>query len=743
MSEVGEAAPAAGAGASLGGAVAALANKLRQGDVALALGVAAILVVLILPMPTWLLDASLALSITFSVMVLMTCLFIPRPLDFSSFPTVLLLATMLRLALNLASTRLILAEGHTGPDAAGHVIEAFGRFVMGGNFIIGVIVFTILMIVNFVVITKGSGRIAEVAARFSLDAMPGKQMAIDADLSAGLIDEGEARRRRKNLEDESAFFGSMDGAAKFVRGDAIAGLLITVINVVAGIVIGVVQKGMSFAAASETYTLLTVGDGLVTQIPALVVSTAAGLLVSKAGVVGSTDKALFGQLSSYPKALGLTAFLLLCLALLPGIPMAPFLAIAMAVGFLAWRIARRQEQAVVEEAQKAEQAAAQPSDEPISTALAIDELRIELGYGLLPLINETRSYRLTDQIKALRRQIAGDMGFVMPSVRILDNMQLGANEYVVRVKEVESGRGEVRPGKLMVMDPRGASIELPGEAATEPAFGLPAMWIDEALREEAAFRGLTVVDPATVMTTHLTEILKDNMAELLSYAATKKLLDDLPAEQKKLVEDLIPSQISVASLQRVLQRLLSERVSIRDLPTILEGVAEAVAFTHAVVGISEHVRARLARQLSHAHAGPQGAIHLVTLSPEWPGRGASARHGAEPAAGVHRQGAAGLRRPGAARRGAGAAHQPARAALRPVDRRALPAVHRGALAERDPPAGPHPHPGPAVSHASPLLHRADRARGDAPGPRRHGRGCDHRRHASQRARPRRARDSGP
>jgi len=617
MSDASNAAPEAAAGPSLGGLLAGLADKLRHGDVALALGVTAILVVLILPLPTWLLDASLAISITFSVMVLMTCLFIPRPLDFSSFPTVLLLATMLRLALNLASTRLILSEGHTGPDAAGHVIEAFGRFVMGGNFIIGVIVFTILMIVNFIVITKGSGRIAEVAARFSLDAMPGKQMAIDADLSAGLIEEGEARKRRKALEDESAFFGSMDGAAKFVRGDAIAGLLITVINVVAGIIIGVAQKGMSFSAASQTYTLLTVGDGLVTQIPAIVVSTAAGLLVSKAGVTGSTDKALFSQLSGYPKALGLTAFLLFCLALLPGIPMAPFLALAAGVGFLAWRVVRRQQQDVVDEVEKAEAASAQPVEEPIATALAIDELRIELGYGLLPLINETRTYRLTDQIKALRRQIASDMGFVMPSVRILDNMQLGANEYVVRIKEVESGRGEVRPGKLMVMDPRGAAIDLPGEATTEPAFGLPAMWIDEALREEAAFRGLTVVDPATVMTTHLTELLKDNMSELLSYAATKKLLDDLSSDQKKLVDDLIPSQISVAALQRVLQRLLSERISIRDLPTILEGVAEAIAFTHAVVGISEHVRARLARQLSHANAGPQGAIHLVTLSPEW------------------------------------------------------------------------------------------------------------------------------
>ncbi|ANK80945.1 MAG: flagellar biosynthesis protein FlhA [Rhizobiales bacterium NRL2] len=602
--------------------LAVLKSHLMRGDIALALGVVAILVVLMLPMPGWLLDFSLAISITFSVLILMTCLFIGKPLEFSSFPTVLLIATMLRLSLNLASTRLILSEGHTGTDAAGNVIEAFGNFVMGGNFVIGIIVFSILVIVNFVVITKGSGRIAEVAARFTLDAMPGKQMAIDADLSAGLIDEKDARDRRKELEDESTFFGAMDGAAKFVRGDAIAGLLITFINVIGGIVIGVAQNDMSFGAAAQTYTLLTVGDGLVSQIPALIVSTSAGLLVSKAGVTGSADKALFGQLSGYPQALGLSSFLLVAMSLLPGIPMLPFLALAGAAGYGAWYMARRKKDAAAAEIRReddARQAEEEtPSEQPLSEVLAIDELRLEIGYGLLKLLEgDGNAPKLTDQIRALRRQFATDMGFVMPSVRILDNVQLGANAYSIRIKEVQAGAGDVRVGRLMVMDPAGRPIDMRGEETIEPAFGLPAKWIDESLREEASFRGLTVVDAATVVTTHLTEIMKDHMAELLSYAETRKLLDDLPDAHKKLVDDLIPNQISVSAIQRVLQNLLSERVSIRDLATILEGISEAVGFTKNVTLITEHVRTRLARQICNANLSPDGYLPLVSLSPEW------------------------------------------------------------------------------------------------------------------------------
>jgi flagellar biosynthesis protein FlhA len=592
----------------------------QRSDISLALGVVGILIVLFLPMPSWLLDFSLAISITFSVMVLMTSLFIVRPLDFNSFPTILLMATMLRLALNVASTRLILSNGHEGTDAAGKVIETFGNFVMGGNFVIGIIVFIVLLIVNFMVITKGSGRIAEVAARFSLDAMPGKQMAIDADLSAGLIDEDQARERRRILEDESTFFGAMDGAAKYVRGDAVAGLLITFINIIAGMIVGVAQNGLTFAEASHTYTLLTVGDGLVSQIPALIVSTAAGLVVTKAGVSGATDRALFGQLSNYPRALGVSSFLLVVLAVVPGMPMFPFLLLAGITGFAAYTLTRKRQREILdrlEEEEAVEAAEAVPAEEPISSALAIDQIRLELGYGLLPLINDEEGYRLTDQIKALRRQIASEMGFIMPSVRILDNMQLNSNAYVLRLKEAEAGQGEVRPNLLMVMDPRGEEVALPGEKTTEPAFGLPALWVERSMKEEASFRGYTVVDAATVITTHLTEIVKDNMSDLLSYAETQKLLDDLPSENAKLVDDLVPSQITVSGIQRILQNLLAERISIRDLPTILEGIAEGAGYTQNIVMITEHVRARLARQISAANTSPKGFIPLVTLSPEW------------------------------------------------------------------------------------------------------------------------------
>jgi flagellar biosynthesis protein FlhA len=595
--------------------VAAFAARFKRGDIALALGLVAILAVLILPMPPWLLDVGLAISITFSVLILMTALFISRSLDFSSFPTVLLIATILRLALNLASTRLILSNGHEGTAAAGHVIEAFGHFIMGGNFVIGIIVFAILVIVNFVVITKGSGRIAEVAARFSLDAMPGKQMAIDADLSSGLINETEARRRRRELEDESSFFGAMDGAAKFVRGDAIAGILITFINIVAGIIIGVAQMGLTLAEASHTYTVLTVGDGLVAQVPALIVSTAAGMLVSKAGVQGTADKALFGQLGGYPGALGMSATLMGALALLPGVPVLPFVSLAALVGGAAWLSTKRAEKA--KEVAIAAAAPAPVAEEPITAALQIDDIRIELGYGLISLVNAGSGALLTDQIKGLRRQLANEMGFVMPAVRIQDNMQLGANTYVIRVKEVEAGRGELRPNMLLVMDPRGDKVTIPGEATTEPTFGLPAMWVQENHREEASFRGYTVVEPATVITTHLTEIVKDNMAEMLSYTETQKLLDDLGREHQKLIADLIPSQISVGGVQRVLRNLLHERISIRDLSGILEGISEACGISQNTSAITEHVRARLSRQICHQVAGDSGYVPLVTLSPDW------------------------------------------------------------------------------------------------------------------------------
>ncbi len=591
---------------------------LQRSDILMALGVMTIIVILIVPVPPLLLDLLLAVSIILSVLILMTALFIHGPLEFSAFPTVLLVATMLRLALNLASTRLILAKGHEGTNAAGHVIEAFGNFVMSGNFVIGIIVFSILVIVNFIVITKGSGRIAEVAARFTLDAMPGKQMAIDADLSAGLIDEKEARQRRRTLEDEASFFGAMDGASKFVKGDAVAGLLITAINIVGGLIIGVAQMGISLREAATSYTILTVGDGLVTQIPALIVSTAAGFLVSKAGVAGAADKALSSQLTGYPKALGLSAAVMGAMAFLPGIPFIPFATLGAVAGYLAFKLDRTHRQKAAVATAETEAAAPAPAEEPIATALKIDDLKIEIGYGLLGLVNGADGAdRLTDQIKALRRTMAAELGFVMPSVRILDNVQLEANSYVVRVKEVEAGTGQIFPNQYMVLDPAGGQVDLPGLRTVEPTFGLPATWIDASLKEEASVRGYTVVDAATVISTHLTEILKSNIADLLSYAEVAKLLKELPKEQADLVKDIVPSQISISGVQRVLQILLAERVSIRDLGTILEGIAEAVAITRSAQGIAEHVRARLARQLCAQYASPAGHLPLVVLSAQW------------------------------------------------------------------------------------------------------------------------------
>jgi flagellar biosynthesis protein FlhA len=615
-----------GSGATGGGfpGLGEIGRILKRGDLALAFGILTILVVLIMPLPSVVLDLFLAISITLSILILMTSLFIQAPLEFSSFPTILLISTMLRLSLNLASTRLILSRGHEGTDAAGHVIQAFGNFVMGGNFVIGIIVFAILVIVNFVVITKGSGRIAEVAARFHLDAMPGKQMAIDADLGAGLIDEKVAKERRKALEDESGFFGAMDGASKFVRGDAVAGLLVVFINIIGGIIIGVAQQGLGFAEAAQTYTLLTVGDGLVTQIPALIVSTAAGLLVSKAGVSGAADKALMKQLSGYPQAAGMSAGVMLVLAMLPGIPMLPFLALGSGAAWLAIsarknnRVAKVAAASAASAPAEAAAKAAAAAEEPIATALKIDDLKIELGYALLPLVNgPDGTDRLTEQIKALRRSLAIEMGFVMPSVRILDNVQLEANTYVIKIKEVDAGSGRIWPNSFMVMDPGGSQVAVPGIHTTEPTFGLPATWVDASLKEEASLKGYTVVDAATVLSTHLTELLKNNMSELLSYGEVQKLLKELPKEQSELVKDIVPSLVTVSGIQRVLQLLLSERISIRDLSTILEGVADALAFSRNPATMVEHVRARLARQICAQNTSHNGYLPLIALSAKW------------------------------------------------------------------------------------------------------------------------------
>ncbi|SMH47523.1 flagellar biosynthesis protein FlhA [Azospirillum agricola] len=617
--------------AAFGEMYAVVKASLKRGDVVMAIGILIVVVGLIMPLPAVMLDLMLGLNITISILILMVVLFIEKPLQLSSYPTILLITTLLRLSLNMASTRLILTQGHEGTSAAGHVIEAFASLVMGGDFVIGVIIYAILTIVNFKVITAGSGRIAEVAARFTLDAMPGKQMAIDADLSAGMIDEGTARARRKELEDESAFFGSMDGASKFVKGDAVAGLLIMFINVIGGVTIAVLRHDMPVMTALDTFTKLTIGDGLVSQIPALVISISAGFLVSKAGMGGSTDKAVVGQLTGHSQALALAAGAVGVLALLPGMPMMTLLPVVAAVGGAAWYLPRLQakKEAAEAEAAAAEAAAqsgggggpggAQMADEPIATALAIDLIRLELGYGLLSLINQPQagSHRLTDQIKGLRRQIAGEVGFVMPAVRIQDNLQLPPNTYIIRVKEIEAGRGDIRPTMLLVMDPRGDAMSLPGEQTVEPTFGLPAIWIEPGYREEALFKGYTVVDPSTVVTTHLTELIKDNMPELLSFTETQKLLDETDKEHQKLIADVVPNQITVGGLQRVLQNLLAERVSIRDLPTILEGVSEAASQTRSITQITEHVRSRLARQICDVNTNEMGFIPLVTLSPDW------------------------------------------------------------------------------------------------------------------------------
>ena len=596
----------------MGPLLAPLRKYMPGSDIGLAIGVVTLLSVLVIPLPTFLLDLGLALSVTSSVLVLMVALFLNRPLDFTSFPTLLLLTTLLRLSLNVATTRLILSHGHEGPAAAGHVVAAFGGFLMGGDVVIGLILFCILLVVNFMVITKGSGRIAEVAARFSLDAMPGKQMAIDSDLSSGLIDEKTARKRRRELEEESGFYGAMDGAAKFVRGDAIAGLIITVINIVGGLAIGLLRHGMPFADAAATFTTLTAGDGLVSQIPALLVSTAAGIVVTKGGVEGTADVALVRQLSGSPKPLAMAAGAAAVLAMMPGLPALPFLAMAGLAGGGAWLRHKSPH-----EPEDAPPPPVPMGDPPISDTLRIDLIRLELGYGLLSLAGGDAP-RLTEQIKGLRRSIAAEMGFVLPPVRIQDNMELDADSYVIRVKEIDAGKGELRPAMLLAMDPTGGVPKLPGEQTREPAFGLPALWIEPSSKEEAMFLGCTVVDPPSVLTTHLTEVVRQNVAELLSYVETQKLLDELPRDQQKLVSDMIPSQITVGGVQRVLQSLLAERVSIRDLPTILEGIQEACGGpSRSIPALVGHVRARLARQISDSHNGPGGYVPLITLSSEW------------------------------------------------------------------------------------------------------------------------------
>jgi flagellar biosynthesis protein FlhA len=589
-----------------------LRRLIPGGDVGFALCVLFQLSILILPIPTFLLDMALALSFIASILILLVSLSLERPLDFSSLPTLLLLTTILRLSLNVATARLILSHGADGPEAAGQVVAAFGTFLMGGDLAVGAIVFTMLLMVNFIVITKGSSRIAEVSARFYLDSMPGKQMAIDADLSSGLIDEPTARIRRNELSEESGFYGAMDGASKFVRGDAICALVITLINIVGGLAMGMLRSHMTIESAFSTFTTLTVGDGLVSQIPALLVSTAAGIVVSKGGAEGKMHSRLTKQLGSNPNPLMVASAAAGILALLPGLPTLPFLVVSGLAGAGAWQRFN---------AKRAELAAAvpevRPPDDNAPLLSALDIVRIELGYGLLDLAGGAAKH-LPEQIKRLRRALASELGFVLPSVRIQDNVELDPYSYVFALKEISAGTGELRPLMMLAISPGDQAPALPGERTTEPTFGLPACWIAPAIAEQARMAKWTVVDPTTVLTTHLAEVVKENIAEFLSYGETQKLLGGLPQDQQKLVADLVPSIITVGGLQRVLQMLLAERISIRDMSTILEAVQEACAIGSKSVGlIVAHVRTRLARQISESLTGPAGYIPVVVLSPEW------------------------------------------------------------------------------------------------------------------------------
>jgi flagellar biosynthesis protein FlhA len=596
-----------------------LALSLSNRDVGFALGVMMILAMLFIPLPAMVLDFGLAISLSLSALILMVALWIPKPLEFNSFPTLLLVVTMLRLSLNVASTRLILSEGHTGTNAAGGVIEGFSKFIVAGNFVIGIVIFAILVIINFIVITKGSTRIAEVSARFSLDAMPGKQMAIDADLGAGMIDEEEARQRRKELEDESGFFGAMDGASKFVRGDAIAGIIITAINAVGGILIGTVQHQLSISEAANVYTVLTIGDGLVSQIPALIVSLAAGLIVTKGGTVGAANEAIMDQLSKFPKALYMAAGLLFGIGLLPGFPMLVFATLSTLMAGLAYfmqRQAREKEQDKLREEASDEQAQANQSDEDIQEVLKLDDLWIELGMDIVPLVNSLEA-ALPGKIKSLRKLFAKDYGFILPSVRIKDEPTLPSSTYAILVQGVEVARGEVRSTMMMVINPPEAPISLPGEHAKEPAFGLDAVWVTVENGLQAEREGYTVVDPESVITTHLTSVIKEHMPELLTYGATRSMIDKLDREYQKLVTEISTNSPAIL-IQQVLQGLLTERVSIRNFPLIIEAITEASRTSTKVTTIIEHVRLKLANQICKSlEDDDTGFISVITMSQNW------------------------------------------------------------------------------------------------------------------------------
>ncbi len=587
-------------------------------DVCIAVGIIGILLVMILPLPAPVLDLLLAMNLALSLVTLLVALYTLEPLEFAIFPSLLLFLTLFRLALNISSMRLILLHGNQGPDAAGAVIKAFGNFVIGGNFVVGVIVFSILIVINFVVITKGAGRIAEVAARFTLDAMPGKQMAIDADLNAGLINEQQARRRRQAIQQEADFYGAMDGASKFVRGDAIAGILITFVNVIGGIIIGVLQQGMQVQQALQTYTILTVGDGLISQIPALIISTAAGVVVTKVTNEVTLGNQLITQFAIQPRALGTAAGILCFLGLLPGLPGFPLLTLSVLSGAAAYYFRGARMTAAGDAAsQEAQQTALpEPAPDPMDDLTPIDLLELEVGYGLIALVDSERDGELLERIKTVRRQIAQELGVIVPPLRIRDNLELKPGEYTMLIKGVEVARGELMLGHYLAMHPGEEPQAGLGIPTTEPAFGLPAVWVSADTKDQAQLAGYTVVDLPTVIITHLTEVIKRHLHELMSREEVQKLLKRFAETSPKVVEELVPTLLSLGGVQKVLQNLLREQISIRDLLSILETLADYAPITRDPVLLTEYVRQSLARSITKQWQTAEGDIPALMLSYE-------------------------------------------------------------------------------------------------------------------------------
>jgi flagellar biosynthesis protein FlhA len=585
----------------------------KNSDLLMAVAVVGILVFMVMPLPTFLLDLLLSFSITFSLIILLASMYVQRPLDLSSFPSILLLATLFRLSLNVASTRIILLHGNEGTLAAGKVIQAFGSFVVGGNYLVGIIVFLILVAINFMVITKGAGRIAEVAARFTLDGMPGKQMSIDADLNAGLISEQEARERRDVIAQEAEYYGAMDGANKFVRGDAVAGIVITLINIIGGLAVGIFQNKMSFVDAAQNYTLLTIGDGLVSQVPALIVSTAAGVIVTRAGAASSLGAEISSQILIQPKAIAVAAGVLFGFGLVPGLPTLPFLVLAVLAGGLAYSIFQSiKERARTEEAAKISEEKALPSD-PFDALPPLDTLAIEVGYGLIPLVDIEQDGQLLDRIKSLRRQIARELGVIVAPVHIQDNMRLKAGEYSILLKGNEVAKGELLTNYYLAMNPNAVEEKIDGVPTREPTYGLPALWIKEDVKEHALTKGYTVVDLATVLTTHLSEIVKQHCHEMLGRQDVQQLLDTLKETHPKVVEELVPNLLPLGGVVRVLQNLLREQVPIRDLLAICETLADWAPVIKDLDILTEHVRHALARTITKMHLTPEGNIGAITL----------------------------------------------------------------------------------------------------------------------------------